>query len=462
MPQIFVSYRRKDSSTTTGRLIDRLKARFPHVDIFHDVKSIPAGTDFKEYTNQNVSSNDIFLIIIGPLWLDILHERLDGEDFVRDELELSLAKNCKTLPIYVNNATPPSAQDLPEHLSSLAYINGLPLRNDPDFENDLVRIKQFLKEEIALRTGIFEKAILRLKTFDTKLLFSFIGLIAFLVLIGSHLLSNKFECDGSKIQTIVANFSEKVTDGFTNTLVVKLDKTLPDSIFNVKSCDFQDRNVDNYNKTIKSTFFEPCQAKGLFINGFRDESQKVFNFYANNVGLKLNAPEYMTDNAIVLTELKEATFSAQEDSKLIHDYVALWLSYYLDDSKTFIKNNFQFQKDHNLTQKSISKQIKLSSSMLGSVYLMLADHYSIEGNEKRAHQYYDQAAQVGNPTVKVIAKENKEKAQRIADIMYMDSELRKLRAENYLAHGRIENGFEKFIKELGKVFEKIFNSFGIR
>ena len=462
MPQIFVSYRRKDSSTTTGRLIDRLKSRFPTVDIFHDVKSIPAGIDFKEYTNQKVKSEDIFLMIIGPAWLETLNNQIDDEDFVRDELELALSKECKILPIYVNGATPPASKELPKHLSSLAYINGIPLRTDPDFENDLKRIEGFLIPEIALRTTFVDKTIQKIKSFDSKLLLSIIGGIAILFFIGNKFITPEIKCDSSKIQTIVANFSEDKTDGFSNTLVAKLDKTLPDSAFNVKTCEFQNRNIDNYASAIKANYFMPCQLKGLFVNGFRDESQKVFNFYANNIGLKLNAPKYLVDNAIILTELEEATFSVEEDSKIIHNYITLWLSYYLDDSKVFIKNSYQFQKDHDLTQKNVNDNGGISSNLLALVYLLRADHYAMEGNEKTANKYYNNAIKFGNEEVKQAAKINKSKSQPIADIMYQDEDLRKLRAENYIAHGKIESGFEKFLKEVGKAIKNIINSLGIK
>lgn len=465
MPQIFVSYRRKDSSTTTGRLIDRLKARFPSVDIFHDVKSIPAGIDFKEYTNQKVQPDDIFLIIIGPAWLETLNERIGGEDFVRDELELALEKECKTLPIYVNGAKPPSSKDLPDHLSPLAYINGLPLRTDPDFENDLDKIVNFLDNEIALRTSFIEKTVQKIKRFDAKLMLSIVGVVALLFFIGNWIFTpevKEIQCNSSKLQTIVANFSEDKTDGFSNTLILKLDKSLPDSTFNVSGCDFQNRNIENYKETIENQYFKRCDLKGLFVNGFRDEEQAVFNLYGTNVGLKLNAPKYLADNDLILTELEEATFTVDEDSKLIHDYITLWLSYYLDDSKTFIKNSYQFQQDHDLTQETIKNNGGRSSNLLAILYLMRADHYAMDGNEKTAQQYYDFAMKLGNEHVQEIAKANRSKAQPIADVMYLDEDLRKLRAANVVAHKKIENGFEKFLKEVGKVLKNFLDKLGIK
>ena len=43
MNNIFVSYRRSDSSDVTGRIFDQLKARFGEERLFKDVDSIPLG-----------------------------------------------------------------------------------------------------------------------------------------------------------------------------------------------------------------------------------------------------------------------------------------------------------------------------------------------------------------------------------------------------------------------------------
>jgi hypothetical protein len=43
---IFLSYRREDASGHTGRIYDRLSARFGSGQVFMDVVAIDAGTDF--------------------------------------------------------------------------------------------------------------------------------------------------------------------------------------------------------------------------------------------------------------------------------------------------------------------------------------------------------------------------------------------------------------------------------
>jgi hypothetical protein len=44
--QIFISYRRDDSSASAGRLCDRLSAHFAADQIFMDVDTLDPGVDF--------------------------------------------------------------------------------------------------------------------------------------------------------------------------------------------------------------------------------------------------------------------------------------------------------------------------------------------------------------------------------------------------------------------------------
>jgi hypothetical protein len=52
---IFINYRREDSAGHTGRLNDRLKARFPR-QTFMDVDDISYGDDFVEAIKEKLGS----------------------------------------------------------------------------------------------------------------------------------------------------------------------------------------------------------------------------------------------------------------------------------------------------------------------------------------------------------------------------------------------------------------------
>jgi len=46
MPKVFVSYRRDDTLTFTGRVFDRLRSHFGPDSVVMDIDSIPFGVDF--------------------------------------------------------------------------------------------------------------------------------------------------------------------------------------------------------------------------------------------------------------------------------------------------------------------------------------------------------------------------------------------------------------------------------
>ena len=152
MPRIFISYRRADSGVFTGRIHDQLKARFGANNVFRDVYNIPAGSDFRTVLNEEVGSTDICLVMIGPQWVSITDaqgkRRLDDpNDFVRIEVEEAL-KNPKTrvIPVLVDNANMPIAEELPASLAELAYRNAVKVRTDPDFPHDMQNLIRHLKD----------------------------------------------------------------------------------------------------------------------------------------------------------------------------------------------------------------------------------------------------------------------------------------------------------------------------
>jgi hypothetical protein len=62
--QIFISYRREDSSAWAGRLCDRLSNHFPS-KIFMDVDSVDLGDDFVKMIKRTVRSCNVLIAVIG-------------------------------------------------------------------------------------------------------------------------------------------------------------------------------------------------------------------------------------------------------------------------------------------------------------------------------------------------------------------------------------------------------------
>jgi hypothetical protein len=133
MSRIFISYRREDSAGHTGRLNDRLAARFGRESIFMDIDTIPPGVDFVEVITQAVNSCDVLIAVIGKRWSSIggaaaaLHRLENRNDFVRIEIAAALSRNITIIPVLVQGATMPGAQYLPDDLKALARVNALEL-----------------------------------------------------------------------------------------------------------------------------------------------------------------------------------------------------------------------------------------------------------------------------------------------------------------------------------------------
>jgi hypothetical protein len=146
MPRIFVSYRRSDSITITGRIYDRLVDAFGEEHVFKDVDDIPVGVDFRAVLNREVSSADVLLVIIGKEWVNAKDDqgrrRLDdANDFVRIEAEHGLSRKAMlVIPVLVHGAGMPSGNDLPESLRELSFRNAAIVRDDPDFRRDMGRL----------------------------------------------------------------------------------------------------------------------------------------------------------------------------------------------------------------------------------------------------------------------------------------------------------------------------------
>jgi hypothetical protein len=131
MPNIFITYRRVDSSATSELLHHRIAAAFPRSRVFIDIQDVPAGTDWRRLSKR-VSNYDVVLVVIGPMWLPTLQECMADEavDFVRLEVSEALRQNKRVIPILVDGAQLPAADELPPDIAALASLQSMPLRRD--------------------------------------------------------------------------------------------------------------------------------------------------------------------------------------------------------------------------------------------------------------------------------------------------------------------------------------------
>jgi hypothetical protein len=142
--QIFISYRREESRWSAGRLYDRLGARFDRNQIFMDIDAIALGEDFVQAIENRVGDCDVLITVIGARWLTSTDgqggRRLDNpQDFVRMEIATALRRNIRVIPVLVDGALMPQADDLPDDLKSLVRRNALQV-GDTHFDDDCRRL----------------------------------------------------------------------------------------------------------------------------------------------------------------------------------------------------------------------------------------------------------------------------------------------------------------------------------
>ena len=152
---IFICYRRQDSGDTVDRIYQRLKQEFPRNTLFRDLDSIPPGADFPARIKQALQTCCIVLVVIGPDWYKITTDkgrrRLDEQnDPVRVEVEAALSTPAtRVVPILARFASMPNPEELPESIRPVATRNGLSIRPDPYFRDDIERLMRFVRDAIA-------------------------------------------------------------------------------------------------------------------------------------------------------------------------------------------------------------------------------------------------------------------------------------------------------------------------
>jgi hypothetical protein len=152
--RIFMSYRREDTAYPAGWLYDRLADRYGGEQIFKDIDSIELGDDFVEVITAAVGSCDVLLALIGEEWVTITDEhgrrRLDNpDDFVRLEIEAALSRRVRVIPILVDGARMPRADELPGSLVRLVRRHALEL-SPSRFNFDTSRLLNVLDRTLAV------------------------------------------------------------------------------------------------------------------------------------------------------------------------------------------------------------------------------------------------------------------------------------------------------------------------
>jgi uncharacterized RDD family membrane protein YckC len=156
MRRIFISYRRDDSAAVCGSIYEWLREQYGKESLFKDVDNIPLGLDFGEYIERSIKQSSVELVIIGPKWLEVRNasgeRRLDDpNDVVRIEVEAALRRGLQVIPVLVDGASLPSADQLPESLQPLLRVGYFVVRSGNGLPTDMLAVRD------AIETGDLSK-----------------------------------------------------------------------------------------------------------------------------------------------------------------------------------------------------------------------------------------------------------------------------------------------------------------
>ena len=284
-----------------------------------------------------------------------------------------------------------------------------------------------------------------------------LALIMMGIILGFKLFGEKkMICADSKIAIMVADFqttkSEHDRDGFANSLVTRLDNILQNDKYDVQPIGHQTRKVKRYDDFIKKEFFDSsCDSSGIFINGYLNTYEEVFNMYITIANLEMEAADFMLDNSISLDNPSGMEFSISNDVKFMGDFLAGIL-------KCFEGYSYQAMETFFALEKSDNQKILNDKNFKANLAHFKGNCYAIRGDNARAKREYNKAVKYGNSEVKKSARNNMSKADEINEEMKVTEEGRAELTKNVKQHDHWETELEKVLSKIGGGLVDIFKA----
>ncbi|MCX4673425.1 toll/interleukin-1 receptor domain-containing protein [Streptomyces sp. NBC_01381] len=154
MGGIFINYRRGGHEHVVHRLYRELTGNFGEDQVFLDRQSIVPGQQYSDVLRERVADCEVLLVVVHPGWADARDEatgarRLDLEtDWVRREIDQALQDGKTVIPLFLDGAEPPTAEQLPERIQKLEVKNGQWLRQGA-YDSDLAELIAALEDKVS-------------------------------------------------------------------------------------------------------------------------------------------------------------------------------------------------------------------------------------------------------------------------------------------------------------------------
>jgi hypothetical protein len=145
MGGVFINYRRHPARDAFAvALHERLTSRFTSANVFLDVTSIKPGERYPNRLRRHLDRADVVIAIVHPEWVRDLRS---GPDWVRWEIEHAFAEGKTIIPLLLDGARMPTAQELPRSIREFAHLQAV----DDDLDVLLDRIGDPVQRSTAVR-----------------------------------------------------------------------------------------------------------------------------------------------------------------------------------------------------------------------------------------------------------------------------------------------------------------------
>jgi hypothetical protein len=152
--KIFISYRREDASGDARSIEQHLRQALGKQHVFFDIDSIERGKDFRVTLRDYLERTKVLLAIMGPSWIALTDgegkRRLDDPaDYVRMEIGSALRSNIRVIPVLIQGARMPYAEDLPEDIREIAFRQAANITHS-NFSSDVGALERDIRNILGL------------------------------------------------------------------------------------------------------------------------------------------------------------------------------------------------------------------------------------------------------------------------------------------------------------------------